>query len=127
MSVYKETTMFYGALPTTFVRARSLRNSMTNVESLLWEKLRKNQLLGFRFKPQHPLFVFIADFYCHKARLVIEVDGKIHLNRKEYDQNREEVIKQLNLSILSFTNEEVEKDIDRVLDIIKGYLLAIPC
>ena len=51
---------------------------MTEGEKILWQRLNKSQLLGFRFKAQHPIGRFIVDFYCHKAMLVIEVDGDIH-------------------------------------------------
>ena len=56
---------------------------MTYHESLLWEKLKGNQISGIRFRRQHPIDLFIADFYCHKARLVVEVDGEIHSDKVE--------------------------------------------
>ena len=91
---------------------------------MLWEKLRKNQLNGFRFKPQHPIKWFIADFYCHKAKLVIEVDGGIHntIQNKEYDKNRMYELEQVGLTIIRFTNQEVLNDIDTVLAKISSYL-----
>jgi very-short-patch-repair endonuclease len=91
--VYKKRTidraMFYGAQPETFKFAEKLRNNMTEAELILWDRLKQNKLNGYRFKAQHPIKSFIADFYCHKARLVIEVDGKIHNTKetKEYDIN----------------------------------------
>ena len=69
--------MYYNAQPTIFARAKELRENMTPAEKVLWEKLRCNQL-SVRFKAQHPIDIFIADFYCHRAKLVIEVDGAIH-------------------------------------------------
>lgn len=123
MKEQRERKMFYGAKPITFIRARNLRSSMTSAETILWERLRKNQLLGFRFKSQHPIHCFIADFYCHKAKLVIEIDGKIHLNKLEYDRDRTKCIEQFGLKLIRFTNEEISEDIDRVIEILKEYLL----
>ena len=85
-----ERTMFYGAPPSVFQKAEVLRKNMTECEKIVWEYLRGNQLSGFRFKAQHPLKYFIADFYSHKAKLVIEIDGDSHngKERKEYDEGR---------------------------------------
>ena len=66
-----ERSMFYNAPATIFENARLLRRNMTEAEKLLWKRLRKKQL-GVRFKAQHPIERFIADFYCHSARLVID-------------------------------------------------------
>mgnify|MGYP006298791947 CR=1 FL=1 len=79
-----ERSMFYNARPEIFQRAKMLRKNMTVTEKLLWEKLRNKQL-GVRFKPQHPIGRFIVDFYCHQSKLVVEVDGEIHDQQKEYD------------------------------------------
>lgn len=72
-----ERKMFYGASSALFAKAKQLRENMTPSELLLWQELKENKL-GVRFKPQHPLKYFIADFYCHQLKLVIEVDGEIH-------------------------------------------------
>ncbi|NVO03510.1 MAG: endonuclease domain-containing protein [Bacteroidetes bacterium] len=130
--VYKKRTverkMFYGAEAKTFKYAYDLRQNMTKAELVLWEKLRKNQLNGFRFKPQHPIKWYIADFYCHKAKLVIEVDGEIHntIKNKEYDKNRMYELEQVGLTIIRFTNQEVLNDIDTVLAKISSYLPTTP-
>lgn len=114
--------MFYGSKPITFIRARNLRVNMTNAELILWNRLRNNQLLGFRFKAQHPLAGFIADFYCHKAKLVIEADGLIHQTQKEYDQDRDSVFNDLGISVIRFSNEEIENSPDSVIHIITNFL-----
>jgi very-short-patch-repair endonuclease len=62
---------------------------------------------------------FIADFYCDERKLVIEVDGKIHDFQKEYDQGRTEILKEMGLSVIRFTNDEVSKDISAVLEKIR--------
>ena len=111
-------SMFYDASPEIFRRAEELRNNMTEAEKVLWEKLRKSQL-GVRFKAQHPIEIFIADFYCHKAKLVIEVDGEIHKFQKEYDQGRVAELEKYGLKIIRFTNYEVIQNTDQVIENIK--------
>lgn len=69
-------------------QARQLRREMTPAERVLWDRLRNRRFLGLKFRRQHPLGRFIADFYCAEHRLVIELDGDVHLARREYDQAR---------------------------------------
>jgi len=73
--------MFMGASNLIFKNAEVLRNNMTAAEMLLWGHLKGNQL-GAKFRRQNPLGNYIADFYCHQHKLVIEVDGSIHIYRK---------------------------------------------
>ena len=113
--------MFYGAKRTIFQNAYDLRKDMTPAEKVLWERLNKSQL-GVRFKAQHPIDIFVADFYCHKYKLVIEVDGEIHLSQVEYDENRTAELERFDLTIVRFTNDEVFNDIEGVIEKIKGYL-----
>ena len=112
--------MFYGAKPGIFRNARDLRGRETTAEKILWEKLYKNRLLGFRFKRQHPELHYIVDFYCHKAKLVIELDGDSHANQVEYDKERTLVMEGLGLKVIRFKNEEVFHDMDSVLKIIEA-------
>jgi len=114
-----EKTMYYGATPAIFERASRLRRNMTSLEELLWNKLKGKQILGLMFRRQHPISKYIVDFYCHSAKLVIELDGKIHLARKESDRERTKKINDLGLLIIRFRNEEVEKNIDEVVVKIK--------
>lgn len=72
------TNMHYGAQSETFQIAERLRRDMTEPEKIIWERVCKNKL-GVRIRRQHPIWKFIADFYCHELRLVIEIDGVIHL------------------------------------------------
>jgi very-short-patch-repair endonuclease len=72
-------------------------------------------MLGLRFRPQHPIEFYIADFYCHAARLVIEIDGEIHSEQDEYDDGREAEMEKYGLKIIRFTNDEVNNDIENVL------------
>jgi cyclase len=116
--------MFYGASPILFEFAKRLRNNETDAEKLLWEKLRLNQLSGLRFKRQHPILYFIADFYCHKAKLVVEVDGGIHQLPAQIksDMNRDAELRELGLTVIRFTNKDVFNRIDWVLEKIKEAL-----
>lgn len=111
-----ERNMFYGANKKIFLRAVELRNNMTPAEQLLWQELRKKEIFKVRFKRQHPIGIFIVDFYCHKLKLVIEVDGDIHLREdiKEHDDGRSADIKNFGIRILRFTNREVLENMEMV-------------
>jgi len=117
--------MFYGANRTIFQNAEILRKDMTIAEKKLWERLNKSQL-GVRFKAQHPIDIFIADFYCHKFKLVVEIDGGIHETQKEYDEGRTAELEKWGLTIIRFTNEEVMNNIEKVMEIIKSQLHTAP-
>ncbi len=116
-----ENTMFYGAEPTIFEYAKVLRKNPTIAEQTLWRYLNKRRL-GVKFRRQHPIFKYIADFYCHKLRLVIEVDGDYHLdfNQGEYDKFRTEDLSEFGIKVVRFTNEQVLNDIEPVLEQIKN-------
>jgi very-short-patch-repair endonuclease len=109
-----EKPMYYGATPAIFERAFRLRKNMTPAEELLWEKLKGKQIAGVRFRRQHPISRYIVDFYCHAAKLVIELDGKIHLAKKEQNIERTKEIENLGIQLIRFNNEEVEKNCDTV-------------
>ena len=119
--------MFYGAKAETFKFAEQLRQNMTEAELTLWEKLKQNKIGGYRFRAQHPIKSFIVDFYCHKAKLVIEVDGVTHNTeeRKEYDINRSYEFEQFDLKVMRFTNNDVLKKTNWVLQQIKEYLYKL--
>ena len=110
--------MFYGAKREIFQNAFALRKNMTLAEQKLWSRLNKNQL-GVRFKAQHPIDIFIVDFFCFKYKLIVEVDGEIHLSQKELDEGRTAELERFGLRIIRFTNEEVLTDIVRVVEEIK--------
>ena len=114
-----DSNMFYGALPIHFEFARELRNNPTEAESFLWDHL--HNIKGIRFKRQHPILYFIADFYCHKAKLIIEVDGGYHTipEQYEYDKNRDTDLEELGLKVIRFTNEQVLFEIEKTLYVIE--------
>ncbi|MBI5294455.1 MAG: DUF559 domain-containing protein [Chloroflexi bacterium] len=99
-------------------RARELRRDMTPTEKILWQELRGNKL-GVHFRRQQVIAGFIVDFYCHKAALVIEVDGDIHDLQQEEDARREKVLREMGLSIVRFRNEEVVKNLSAVMGKIR--------
>ena len=110
--------------------ARKLRIEMTEAESIIWSCINKRQLDGLRFRNQHPIGRYIADFYCHETKLIIEIDGGIHDTRKEYDFYRDGYLQAGGYSILRFTNKQILTDIDTVLEIIhakaKEIILSSP-
>ena len=114
--------MWKGAPSDSFTKAQFLRRNETKAEKLLWEKLRNNQLEGLKFRRQHPVNIYIADFYCHKFKLIIELDGDYHNQeeQKQKDEVRTEVLGLNDLKIIRFKNEEVEQDINQVLTTIKN-------
>ncbi|MDO9153013.1 MAG: endonuclease domain-containing protein [Paludibacter sp.] len=113
--------MFYGALPIHFELAKRLRGNQTDAEIFLWNHLVRIKIKGVRFKRQHPVLFFIADFYCHKAKLIIELDGGYHNIPEQYcyDRSRENELDELGLKVIRFTNEQVLDDIENVLRIIE--------
>ena len=115
------TNMHYGASKQIFQYAEKLRRSMTDAEKIIWEKVCKNQL-GVRVRRQHPLWKFIADFYCHEVKLIIEIDGKIHLTsgNKEYDISRDITLNNFGIKIIRFTNDKVINEPNKVIEEIKS-------
>lgn len=102
-------------------RSRELRREMTPAEKLLWQEVRAKKL-GVRFRRQQVIAGFIVDFYCHKAALVVEVDGDIHDLQQDEDARREKVLREMGLRIVRFRNDEVLKDVSVVVGNIKGLI-----
>jgi cyclase len=114
------TGMHYGATMEIFQIAERLRRDMTVTEKIIWDRVCNNQL-GVRIRRQHPVWKFIADFYCHEVKLIIEIDGGIHLRpeNKEYDISRDTILKEFQIEILRFTNDEVINGPELVIEKIK--------
>ena len=100
--------------------ARILRQRMTPAERLLWECLRNRKLGGYKFRRQHPLGPFVADFCCAERRLIVEVDGGVHCGRAERDAARTAQFKQHNYRVIRFSNEQVLRDLEGVLKTISA-------
>jgi very-short-patch-repair endonuclease len=96
---------------------RKLRQKQTDAEKFLWECLRRERLNGLKFRRQHPIGRYIADFYCPEAHLVIELDGRIHRvkDQKDYDKVHQEIIELRGIRVLRIKNEEIEQNIEGVL------------
>ncbi len=111
------TAMHYGASKAIFQHAEVLRKNMTIAEKIVWERLCKNQL-GVRIRRQHPVWKYIADYYCHELKLIIEIDGEIHLLKesKEYDVGRESTLNEFGIEIIRFTNDQVINEIELVIE-----------
>ena len=103
-------------------RARELRRDMTPAERVLWGRLRNRQLEGLKFRRQHPLGRFIVDFCCAQHRLIVEVDGGVHRNQREYDEARTQVLQAHGYRVLRFSNEAVLGDVEAVLGVRAGAL-----
>jgi very-short-patch-repair endonuclease len=101
-------------------RARELRREMTLAEKLLWSRLRDKQLNGLKFRRQHPLGPFIADFCCPARRLVVEIDGDIHDLQPDRDAARTEQFEQHAYRVIRFRNEQVLNDLEGTLAAIKA-------
>ena len=104
-------------------RRIELRKNQTKAEEMLWWYLR-GQKLGVKFKRQHGIGGYIADFYCANKKLVIELDGNVHESKeaREYDEVRDKHFKELGFTTIRFWNDEVENNIREVLEKIKNYL-----
>jgi len=104
-------------LPTTqqaSIKAKQLRQSMTPAEALLWAKVRNNQL-GVKFRRQTPIGHYIADFYCHELKLIIELDGHHHQEQVEYDHIRTDYFQAQGITLMRFWNEALSLNIEVVI------------
>ncbi len=107
---------------------RQLRKNPTKSEAILWNVLRKNQLLDQKFRRQHPISGFIVDFYCHKLRLAIEIDGAIHNNSdvKKYDEFRSKVILDKQIGLIRIPSALVENNLPIVIKKLKTIIKNHP-
>ncbi|NEN24593.1 endonuclease domain-containing protein [Cryomorpha ignava] len=107
--------MHYGAKSQIFDNARKLRENMTEPEKVVWELLRKRPL-GLKFRRQHPVHIYILDFYCHEKRLSIEVDGGYHIDNEQVakDLERTSFINQIGIKEIRFSNDQVLNHFEKV-------------
>ena len=96
-------------------RAREMRLNMTEAEQALWQRIKGDRVSGLNFRRQQVIDGFIVDFYCHRARLAIEVDGAVHDDRQEYDRERDLLLGTRGITVLRFTNDQVLTNIAAVL------------
>lgn len=105
-------------------RASFMRQHPTRAENTLCQRLRQKQIGGLRFRRQHPINRFIVDFYCAEAGLIIEVDGAVHdePGHAEYDEDRQAFLQELGLTVLRFSNAQVIRETDAVVEVIAEML-----
>jgi very-short-patch-repair endonuclease len=105
---------------------RRLRAEQTQAEAALWQLLRNRKLVGSKFRRQVPMGRYVADFYCHERKLIIELDGGVHSDpdQQTHDHNRDTFLRSLGLRILRIPNEEVLGDLRGVLDKIRRAMLS---
>ena len=106
--------------------ARRLRRRPTDAEEILWACLRSRRTINAKFRRQHPLGRYIADYYCQDARLAIELEGGVHdyVARAEYDAIRQEELEQRSVKVLRIKNAEVINDLPatlkRIVEVLKS-------
>ena len=108
---------------TVIQKARDLRKHMTSEETEFWHFLRDKRFAGFKFRRQHPIGEYIADFCCPEKKLVVELDGAGH--DTQYDQIRDEYLKSRKFSVIRIPNDAIRTDRDRILIILLKHLEGI--
>jgi very-short-patch-repair endonuclease len=102
--------------------AKQLRNQMTKAEVALWSRLRRGAVHGRRFRRQHPIGPYVADFACLPVRLIVEVDGDTHISKDErqYDESRDAYLRNHGWRVLRFWNGDVFENLDGVMERISS-------
>lgn len=113
---------------------RSLRRDQTESEKILWQAIRNRKISGKKFLRQHPIIFkwesrkrfIITDFYCHESKLIVELDGGIHEDQKEYDELRNYIAKSLGFKVIRFKNEMIIYNLSEVIEILNKNTLITP-
>jgi very-short-patch-repair endonuclease len=113
-----------GVKPAKYRFANQLRRNETEAEEKLWALLRNRQLKGKKFRRQHPVMKYVADFYCHESKLVVEADGDFHRDPDmvEYDKVRTAHLNEAGITVLRFWNADIIKNPEKVIQKIAEYL-----
>ena len=124
---FEPDNMWKGAPSQIFSNAKKLRENPTKAEELLWLALKNNQVDGYKFRRQHPISIYIADFYCHRLKLVIEIDGGYHISEEQQhlDKERTATIEFQGLKVIRFKNEEVLLKLPEVINKIKEFIASV--
>jgi len=122
-----ENPMYYGASDLIIKRAKELRKRQTAAEIRMWKILGAKKMCGLHFRRQHPIYRYIADFYCHSIKLVIEVDGNIHEipDNNESDMNRTAELDMFEIVVIRYKNEEVINSLEEVRKSIERTCLEL--
>ena len=102
--------------------SKKLRHEMTDAEKMLWQKIRRRQLKGYQFFRQKPIGKYIVDFYCPKARLIIEIDGGQHYeeHNQAEDKKRDAELNLIGFKVVRYTNLDIIKNFNSAVeDILK--------
>jgi very-short-patch-repair endonuclease len=105
-------------------RRRELRHKLTSAEAVLWLSLKDGKLEGRKFRRQHSIGPFIADFFCPECRVIVELDGAGHMSEEgaERDFKRTEFLKRFGVRVIRFENRAVFKNLEGVLEAIRLFL-----
>ena len=106
--------------------AREFRKKPTESERIMWERLRRNNFLGLNFRRQHIIDGYIVDFYCHKLKLAIEIDGSVHQNQIKEDEERQKILEAKKIKFFRVSSWEVENNIDLVLKSLEKFITPYP-
>jgi len=99
-------------------RAADLRRQATHPERFLWQRLRRSQLAGLKFRRQHVVGPYIVDFSCPAKKLVVEVDGESHVGRRPADAQRDAFLRSRGMTVIRVTNDDVLRDLDAVCEFV---------
>ena len=102
--------------------ARKLRKNSALAEVLLWQKLRNRQMHGYDFHRQKPIDNYIVDFFCHKLKLIIEIDGESHNNKSDEDMERQKRLETIGLHVLRSLDSDVKNNMKGVLEAIEEWI-----
>jgi very-short-patch-repair endonuclease len=116
-----------GANPYLFKYAKDLRKRQTDAEKIVWEMLRDRRFQNLKFRRQHPIFDFVADFYCHSLKLIVEIDGGYHdlPEQVRYDQERDQYFEEYSYNVMRFPNKDVLFDLKSVRKRLREYIMVI--
>ena len=109
------------------VFAKELRNNSTKSEIKLWKYLKGKQMMGYDFHRQRSIDEYIADFFCHNLKLVIELDGFTHRFEEvmQRDVKKENKLSEFGITVLRFSDDQVINDIYNVLKVIENYIIGL--
>ncbi len=109
-------------------KRKILRNNATGAEQILWHEIKNGKISGYKFRRQHSINYYVVDFYCPALKIAIEVDGGYHNNKEQidYDKYRQEIIEDLGIKFIRFTNEEVINGTKQVVKKIKKFINQDP-
>ena len=102
--------------------AREFRKKPTKSEGMMWQALRRNNFMGLNFRRQHVIEGFIVDFYCHKLKLVVEIDGSIHQYQLDDDIKRQEIIKKKGIKFFRVSSKDAEHNLKEVLNRLEIFI-----